>query len=186
MKLKELIKNLPGSHVIGNADIPVRGITYDSRQVGRDFIFAAVKGQHLDGRNFVKDALARGASAVILEEALEGLNAVQIVAPDAREAMARVAAAFYGEPCINMAIIGVTGTNGKTTITYLVESILRTAGFNAGVVGTINYRYKDKIFNAPHTTPEAPDLQRIFREMLDSGVTHCVMEVSSHSLAQKR
>ncbi|MEK7688663.1 MAG: UDP-N-acetylmuramoyl-L-alanyl-D-glutamate--2,6-diaminopimelate ligase [Deltaproteobacteria bacterium] len=186
MKLKELIKNLPGSHVIGNADIPVRGITYDSRQVGRDFIFAAVKGQHLDGRNFVKDALARGASAVILEETLEGLNAVQIVAPDAREAMARVAAAFYGEPCRNMTLIGVTGTNGKTTITYLVESILRTAGFNAGVVGTINYRYKDKIFNAPHTTPEAPDLQRIFREMLDSGVTHCVMEVSSHSLAQKR
>ncbi|MEK7842335.1 MAG: UDP-N-acetylmuramoyl-L-alanyl-D-glutamate--2,6-diaminopimelate ligase, partial [Deltaproteobacteria bacterium] len=186
MKLKELIKNLPGSHVIGNADIPVRGITYDSRQVGRDFIFAAVKGQHLDGRNFVKDALARGASAVILEETLEGLNAVQIVAPDAREAMARVAAAFYGEPCRNMTLIGVTGTNGKTTITYLVESILRTAGFNAGVVGTINYRYKDKIFNAPHTTPEAPDLQRIFREMLDSGVTHCVMEVSSHSLEQKR
>ena len=186
MKIKELIKILPGSHVIGNADIPVRGITYDSRQVGRDFIFAAVKGQHFDGRNFVKDALARGASAVILEEALGGLNAVQIVVPDAREAMALVAAAFYGEPCRNMTLIGVTGTNGKTTITYLVESILRTAGFNAGVVGTINYRYKDKIFNAPHTTPEAPDLQRIFREMLDSGVTHCVMEVSSHSLAQKR
>ncbi|MDP2681915.1 MAG: UDP-N-acetylmuramoyl-L-alanyl-D-glutamate--2,6-diaminopimelate ligase [Deltaproteobacteria bacterium] len=186
MKIKELIKNLPGSHVIGNADIPVRGITYDSRQVNRDFIFAAVKGQHLDGRAFVKDALARGASAVILEEAFGDLNAVQIIVPDAREAMASVAAAFYGEPCRNMTLIGVTGTNGKTTITYLVESILRTAGFNAGVVGTINYRYKDKIFNAPHTTPEAPDLQRIFRAMLDSGVTHCVMEVSSHSLAQKR
>ncbi|HKZ45941.1 MAG TPA: UDP-N-acetylmuramoyl-L-alanyl-D-glutamate--2,6-diaminopimelate ligase [Thermodesulfobacteriota bacterium] len=186
MKLKELLKNLPGSHVIGNADIPVRGITYDSRQVNRDFIFAAVKGQHLDGRAFVKDALARGASAVILEEAFGDLNAVQIIVPDAREAMARVAAAFYGEPCRNMTLIGVTGTNGKTTITYLVESILRTAGFNAGVVGTINYRYRDKIFNAPHTTPEAPDLQRIFRAMLDSGVTHCVMEVSSHSLAQKR
>lgn len=185
-KLSELIKDIYGKSIIGDIEIPIKGITYDSRQVGRDFIFAAVKGQHLDGHNFVKDALARGASAVILEEALGGLNAVQIVVPDAREAMARVAVAFYGEPCRNMAIIGVTGTNGKTTITYLVESILRTAGFNAGVVGTINYRYKDKMFNAPHTTPEAPDLQRIFREMLDTGVTHCVMEVSSHSLAQKR
>ncbi len=186
MNLKELIKNLPGSHVIGNADIPVRGIAYDSRQVGKDFIFVAVKGQHLDGRTFVNDALARGASAVILEEAFGELNAAQIIAPDARGAMAKLAALFYGEPCKNMTLIGVTGTNGKTTITYLVESILRTAGFNAGVVGTINYRYKVKIFNASYTTPEAPDLQRIFREMLDNGVTHCVMEVSSHSLAQKR
>ena len=185
-KLSELIKDIPGKSIIGATEIPIKGITYDSRQVGRDFIFAAVKGQHLDGRAFVKDALARGASAVILEEALGDINAVQIVVPDAREAMARVAAAFYGEPCRNMTLIGVTGTNGKTTITYLVESILSTAGFNAGVVGTINYRYKDKIFNAPHTTPEAPDLQSIFREMLDSGVTHCVMEVSSHALKQKR
>ncbi|MBI3399356.1 MAG: UDP-N-acetylmuramoyl-L-alanyl-D-glutamate--2,6-diaminopimelate ligase [Deltaproteobacteria bacterium] len=184
-KLSELIKDLPDKRIVGNSEIPIQGITYDSRQAGKDFIFAAIKGQHLDGARFIPDVVKKGGSAVLAEEAVS-TTATQVIVPDAREAMAKMSAIFYGEPSKHMALIGVTGTNGKTTATYLVESILRNAGFHAGVVGTVNYRYKDKIFNAPHTTPEAPDLQKIFKEMVDDGITHCVMEVSSHALSQKR
>lgn len=185
MKLSELINVLPNKRIIGNQDTSVHGIAYDSRQVVKNFIFVAIKGQHLDGARFVPDAVKKGASAVLVEEAVS-THATQIIVPDVREAMAKLSAAFYGEPSKHMTLIGVTGTNGKTTITYLVESILKNAGFYAGVVGTVNYRYKDKIFDAPHTTPESPDLQKIFKEMVDDGVTHCVMEVSSHALSQKR
>ena len=184
-KLSELINVLPNQRIIGNPDTSVQGIAYDSRQVVKNFIFVAIKGQHLDGARFVPDAVKKGASAVLVEEAVS-THATQIIVPDVREAMARLSAAFYGEPSKHMTLIGVTGTNGKTTITYLTESILKNAGFHAGVVGTVNYRYKGKIFDAPHTTPESPDLQKIFKEMLDDGVTHCVMEVSSHALSQKR
>ncbi|MBI3755409.1 MAG: UDP-N-acetylmuramoyl-L-alanyl-D-glutamate--2,6-diaminopimelate ligase, partial [Deltaproteobacteria bacterium] len=186
MKLSELIKDLPNKRIVGNPETPIQGIAYDSRQVDKDFLFAAIKGQHLDGHQFITDAINHGASAILAEKPVAGMDATQVIVPDVREAMAKLSALFYGEPCKNMTLIGVTGTNGKTTTTYLAESILKAAGFHAGVVGTINYRYGDKIFNAPHTTPESPDLQKIFKEMVDSGVTHCVMEVSSHSLAQKR
>ncbi|MBI5875385.1 MAG: UDP-N-acetylmuramoyl-L-alanyl-D-glutamate--2,6-diaminopimelate ligase [Deltaproteobacteria bacterium] len=195
MSLSELIKDLPNKRIVGNPETPIQGIAYDSRQVDKGFLFAAIRGQHLDGHQFITDAINRGASAVLAEKPTPpappllkgGIGGVtQVIVPDVREAMAKLAALFYGEPCKNMTLIGVTGTNGKTTTTYLAESILKAAGFHAGVIGTINYRYGDKIFNAPHTTPESPDLQKIFKEMVDSGVTHCVMEVSSHSLAQKR
>ena len=196
MKLSELIKYLPNKQIMGNLEIPIQGITYDSRRVSKDFLFAAIRGQHLDGSRFIPDAIKHGVSAILAEEPVTpsaspllkgGIGGVtQIIVPDVREAMAILAAAFYGEPSKKLTLLGVTGTNGKTTITYLVESILKAAGFNVGVVGTINYRYANKIVNAPHTTPEAPDLQNIFKQMVDNGVTHCIMEVSSHSLAQKR
>jgi UDP-N-acetylmuramoyl-L-alanyl-D-glutamate--2,6-diaminopimelate ligase len=196
MKLSELIKYLPNKQIMGNLEIPIQGITYDSRRVSKDFLFAAIRGQHLDGSRFIPDAIKHGVSAILAEEPVTpsaspllkgGIGGVtQIIVPDVREAMAILAAAFYGEPSKKLTLLGVTGTNGKTTITYLVESILKAAGFNVGVVGTINYRYANKIVNAPHTTPEAPDLQNIFKQMVDNGVTHCMMEVSSHSLAQKR
>ena len=196
MKLSELIRNLPTKRIVGNPDIPIQGIAYDSRRVSKDFLFAAIRGQHLDGSRFIPDAIKHGVSAILAEEPVippappllrGGIGGVaQIIVPDVREAMAILAAAFYGEPSKKLTLLGVTGTNGKTTITYLVESILKAAGFNVGVVGTINYRYANKIVNAPHTTPEAPDLQNIFKQMIDNGVTHCIMEVSSHSLAQKR
>ncbi|MBI5327918.1 MAG: UDP-N-acetylmuramoyl-L-alanyl-D-glutamate--2,6-diaminopimelate ligase [Deltaproteobacteria bacterium] len=176
---------MPSKRIVGNPEIPIEGIAYDSRQVGKDFLFAAIKGVHLDGAHFIHDAVKHGAAAILAEKAAD-TNITQVVVPDAREAMAKLSSLFYEEPSQKMTLIGVTGTNGKTTITYLVESIFRAAGFHAGVVGTINYRYADKIFNAPHTTPEAPDLQRVFKEMVDNNVTCCVMEVSSHSLAQKR
>jgi len=100
--------------------------------------------------------------------------------------MAALSARLYGDPSGSMTLVGVTGTNGKTTTTYLLESIFKEAGFKAGVIGTINYRYDGKVFPAPRTTPEAPELQRMLREMKDAGVTHCAMEVSSHALKQKR
>ena len=186
MRLSELIKNLPDKRVIGNADIPIAGIAYDSRRVDKGFIFVAISGQHLDGRSFINDAIGRGASVIVAEEAAADTDVTQVVVPDVRDAMARLSAAFYREPSRNMTLMGVTGTNGKTTITYLIESILSAAGCNVGVIGTVNYRYAGKTFSAPHTTPEAPDLNMILREMVDNGITHCAMEVSSHALAQKR
>lgn len=186
MRLSELIKNLPDKRVIGNADIPIAGIAYDSRRVDKGFIFVAISGQHLDGRSFISDAIGRGASVIVAGEAAADTGVTQVVVPDVRDAMARLSAAFYREPSRDMTLMGVTGTNGKTTITYLIESILSAAGCNAGVIGTVNYRYAGKTFSAPHTTPEAPDLNMILREMVDNGVTHCAMEVSSHALAQKR
>ena len=186
MRLSELIKNLPDKRVIGNADIPIAGIAYDSRRVGKGFIFVAISGQHLDGCSFISDAIGRGASVIVAGEAAADTGLTQVVVPDVRDAMARLSAAFYREPSRNMTLMGVTGTNGKTTITYLIESILSAAGCNVGVIGTVNYRYAGKTFSAPHTTPEAPDLNMILREMVDNGVTHCTMEVSSHALAQKR
>src|SRR3989304_4877783 len=184
MRLSELIKNLPDKRVIGNADIPIAGIAYDSRRVGKGFIFVAISGQHLDGRSFINDAIGRGASVIVAEEAAADTDVTQVVVPDVRDAMARLSAAFYREPSRNMTLMGVTGTNGKTTITYLIESILSAAGCNVGVIGTVNYRYAGKTFSAPHTTPEAPDLNMILREMVDNGITHCAMEVSFHALAQ--
>jgi len=194
-KLSEIIKNMPIKSIIGNPDTQIRGIAYDSRQIGKDFVFVAIKGQHLDGNKFIPDAVKSGASVVLVEEQpplspplIKGGKGevTQVIVPDVREAMAKLSAVFYGEPSKGMTLIGVTGTNGKTTTTYLIESILTSAGLNPGVIGTVNYRYNGSIFDAAHTTPEASDLQLIFRNMADSGVTHCVMEVSSHALAQKR
>lgn len=184
--LSEIINGIPDKKIIGCAETLINGIAYDSRQAGKGFLFVAIRGQRLDGHRFIADAVKRGASAVISEMPVVDMNITQVIVPDAREAMARAAVSFYGEPCKNMTLIGVTGTNGKTTTTYLIESMLKAAGLEAGVVGTINYRYRDTIVEAPHTTPESPDLQKIFKEMADGGTTHCVMEVSSHSLSQKR
>lgn len=190
MRLQALISNL-NCKVLGAADVDVTGICYDSRKVdkgspGSGVIFAAMPGEHVDGRAFVKDAVARGASCVLTGAPVSGVAAPQVVVEDVREALSIISSAFYGDPSSRLKIAGVTGTNGKTTTAYLLESIFKEAGFQAGVIGTVNYRYGGHIREAPHTTPQAPELQKILKEMADSGVTHCAMEVSSHALGQKR
>jgi UDP-N-acetylmuramoyl-L-alanyl-D-glutamate--2,6-diaminopimelate ligase len=186
VRLNDLTGVLEVSNIFGDKNISVDGITSDSREVREGFVFAALKGEKNDGHLFLQDAINRGAAAVLVERAVPGLSVTQIVVPDTRGALGMIADVFYGEPSNALFVIGVTGTNGKTTTTYLIESILNRAELITGVIGTISYRYGKKNIPALYTTPEAPEIHRLLRDMVDDGVTHCVMEVSSHALAQKR
>ncbi len=187
MNLKELLKDVPGLRVEGETEVDISGLAYSSKQVQPGFLFAALRGEKRDGHEFVGEALSRGARAVLSERPKPpDMKAVWIEAEDAREALALAAASFYGHPSLQMKVIGITGTKGKTTLTYLLESILGQAGFQPAVIGTINYRWPGRIVPAQRTTPEAPDLQRMMSEMLPLGVTHCLIEVSSHALDLKR
>ncbi|MEK6759843.1 MAG: UDP-N-acetylmuramoyl-L-alanyl-D-glutamate--2,6-diaminopimelate ligase [Deltaproteobacteria bacterium] len=187
MRLSELTATLR-CEVIGNGsiDAEVTGIAYDSRAVEKGYLFAAMPGEHVDGRGFVKAAVDKGASCLLALAPIPDTGVAQVIVPDIRAALSKVSDRFYRSPSKRLVLVGITGTNGKTTTTYLLESIIKEAGFNPGVIGTVNYRYGGKVFSAPHTTPQAPDLHRILADMAARGVTHCVMEVSSHSLEQRR
>lgn len=185
MKLKKLIEKLEHKSY-GFKDVEVTGISCDSRSVEKGNLFAALKGEHTDGGEFAKEAVEKGASSVLAGSRIKGIDVPQVIVDDMDKALAKTAVSFYREPSKGLKVVGITGTNGKTTAAYLIESILKEAGLSAGVVSTVNYRFGGKTLRAPFTTPQAPHLQRILREMTDSGVTHCVMEVSSHSLTQRR
>jgi UDP-N-acetylmuramoyl-L-alanyl-D-glutamate--2,6-diaminopimelate ligase len=187
LKLIDLISNLPVKEVLGNPEVEVKGLAYHSRAVQEGFLFAAIRGFREDGRRFIPDALSRGAGALLLDRAWEVRGtAAQVVVPDPREALARVSTAFYGYPSSFLTLIGITGTNGKTTTSYLIEAILQEDGKKVGVMGTVNYRYQGRVMPAPTTTPESLDLQENFQGMREAGVTHAVLEVSSHSLELQR
>ncbi|MCX5906363.1 MAG: UDP-N-acetylmuramoyl-L-alanyl-D-glutamate--2,6-diaminopimelate ligase, partial [Deltaproteobacteria bacterium] len=134
----------------------------------------------------IPEALSRGAQALVEKEWVDAPGVVQILVPDVREALARLAAAFYGDPSESMTLVGITGTNGKTTTSYLLESIVQEGGGKAGVIGTVNYRFADQVLPATTTTPESLDLQRNLAAMRQAGVTHAVLEVSSHALVMNR
>jgi UDP-N-acetylmuramoyl-L-alanyl-D-glutamate--2,6-diaminopimelate ligase len=190
MKLGELVQTLerPSTRATDRLDKEVQDIAYDSRKVRAGSLFVAVRGFHSDGHQFILQAVQKGAVAVIAEH--EGGPAAgsvpQIIVGDSRRALALLADAFYGHPSRRLSLIGITGTNGKTTTTYLVKSIIEAAGKTAGLIGTIDYRVGDTVYPAPNTTPESLDLQRLLAEMAGLGATYCVMEVSSHALALGR
>jgi UDP-N-acetylmuramoyl-L-alanyl-D-glutamate--2,6-diaminopimelate ligase len=187
MKISALLNRLSPRRIEGSPDTVITGLYHDSRKVTAGGAFFALRGATTDGHRFIDDALGRGARAVFMEEERSlPPGAVGIVVDDARQAMGKVAAAFYGHPTAGMPVVGVTGTNGKTTVTYLLESILRAAGKNPAVLGTINYRFGDRQIPAPHTTPESVDLFQFFSEFRRLGATSVVMEVSSHALDQQR
>ena len=163
------------------------GVTYDSRQVSPGTVFVALRGLKMDGAEFAQQAIAAGAAAVVSERAAVGLVGVPwITVADARLALAYLAAEFNGHPSHQMRVVGITGTNGKTTTGYLLSAILEAAGIKCGLMGTVLYRVGDRDFAATRTTPEAPDVQGFMREMLRSGCEACVMEVTSHALALRR
>jgi UDP-N-acetylmuramoyl-L-alanyl-D-glutamate--2,6-diaminopimelate ligase len=184
MKLSTLTDRLTVLSPTGGkrfGDPEITAICYDSRKAVPGSLFVAVEGLALDGHRFIPDALSRGAVAVVCSQPLTA-DALVVRVADSRMALAQLACRFYGQPSREMTLVGVTGTNGKTTVTYLLEQMLTQAGKRPGVVGTINYRYADQVFDNPVTTPESLELQAIFRQMADAGVTHAVMEVSSHAL----
>lgn len=186
MRLSELTETLECEVIGGGIDADVTGIAYDSRAVEKGDLFAALPGEHVDGKGYAKAAVEKGASCVLALAAIPDIRVPQVIVSDIRAALSKVSDRFYRSPSKRLVLVGITGTNGKTTTTYLLESIIKEAGFNPGVIGTVNYRYGGKVFSAPHTTPQAPDLHRILADMASRGVTHCVMEVSSHSLEQRR
>ena len=159
----------------------VRSLHYRSQEVRPGGVFVAMRGASADGHDFVDDAVDRGAVAVVVERPVAARAAV-VQVPDSRRALAELAAAFYGRPSEDMTVVAVTGTNGKTTTSYLVESILAQAGHRTGVIGTINYRFAGHSFANPVTTPESLDLQRILADMRAAGVGHAVLEASSHAI----
>jgi UDP-N-acetylmuramoyl-L-alanyl-D-glutamate--2,6-diaminopimelate ligase len=177
----------PDARASAGADVACSGITHDSRRVVPGAIFVAVRGLKSDGTAFIPDALAAGAAAIVAEAPPAQPGAVPwVVVRDARLAMALLAAEFFGHPSREMRVIGVTGTNGKTTTSYLVNAIFEAAGIPCGLMGTVTYRVGDRSFDATRTTPEATEVQELLRQMASAGSGACVMEVSSHALALKR
>jgi UDP-N-acetylmuramoyl-L-alanyl-D-glutamate--2,6-diaminopimelate ligase len=218
MKLRELVKSieqycdkssvarksssLPGKRqkkiepVPVGFDVPVRGISCNSKTVRKDFVFIAVAGASQNGNMFIQEALHRGASAVIFKPTpgpgsfvpalTSEKKAVFIEVTDTRKAAARLAAEFYHHPSTKMKITGITGTNGKTTVSYLIEAILKESGNVPAVIGTVNYRFPGCRISSKNTTPGPLELQAMFDTMVRRGVDNCVMEVSSHALDQER
>ncbi|HUR35055.1 MAG TPA: UDP-N-acetylmuramoyl-L-alanyl-D-glutamate--2,6-diaminopimelate ligase [Vicinamibacterales bacterium] len=169
------------------AAVTVTGIAHDSRRVEPGHVFVALRGQHADGAQFVTEARQRGAVAIVSQEAPAPADAAGWAqVSDARLALACLAAAFHGQPSEKMQVVGITGTNGKTTTAYLVSSIFEAAGVKCGLLGTVAYRVGAETREATRTTPEAPDVQALLAEMVDRGCGACVMEVSSHALALRR
>lgn len=187
MKLEQVLQNIPNLKVEGKVDVEIAGLTYSSHLVQPGFLFAALQGKKADGNEFIAESLNRGARAILSEKPRPGhLDVTWVEASDAREALALAAANFHRHPSLQMKVIGVTGTKGKTTFTYILEAILRRAGFKPAVIGTINYRWVGQVIPAERTTPEAPDLQKMMQDMVSQGTTHCLIEVSSHALDLKR
>src|SRR2546425_8796288 len=187
MKLRELLKGCSIRAVAGDVDVDILGLAYDSREVFPGFVFCAIRGTRMDGNDFVPKAIVRGAVAVVsASPPIPSLRMPWIQVEDERAALAGMAGNFFDHPTGKLHLIGITGTNGKTTTTYLVESILNAANRPAAVLGTIEYRGPGFGFAAERTTPEAPDLEKLFKQVVDAGWEHAVMEVSSHAIEMKR
>ncbi|MGD0568131.1 MAG: UDP-N-acetylmuramoyl-L-alanyl-D-glutamate--2,6-diaminopimelate ligase [Candidatus Sulfotelmatobacter sp.] len=180
---------LDGAEVLAQSGDPgVSGVEYDSRRVKPGCVFVAMRGESSDGNKFIDQAITAGAVAVVTDSAAEKPRpgVAWAVVPQGRRALARISANFYKKPAERIAITGITGTNGKSTTAFLLEAILTAAGRKSALIGTIEYHVAGKVLPAPHTTPEALELNRIFSEALGHGATEAIMEVSSHALAQER
>ncbi|MED5020313.1 UDP-N-acetylmuramoyl-L-alanyl-D-glutamate--2,6-diaminopimelate ligase [Paenibacillus chibensis] len=185
MKLNELASTLTIAQIIGNGDITITGLQTDSRKVAPGDLFICLPGYTVDGHDYAAKAAEQGAAALVVERQLD-IDLPQVIVKDSRYAMAVMADAFFGSPSSHMKMIGVTGTNGKTTTTYLIEKMMNDHGVNTGLIGTIQMRYGGRTFPMSGTTPEALELQRSLDDMSAGGVQCCVMEVSSHALEQGR
>ncbi len=187
-KLSQLLKGLRASCPV-HQDVEISLVTADSRQVQPGALFVAIAGLQVDGRQFIPGAMAAGASALVVQEGCElvdEINVPVVYVANSRQALGQIVANFHGCPAEKMTMVAITGTNGKTTCCYLLEAIIRQAGGEPGVIGTVNYRYAGRQLPASHTTPDPEALQPILADMAAEGVTHVIMEVSSHSLVQDR
>jgi UDP-N-acetylmuramoyl-L-alanyl-D-glutamate--2,6-diaminopimelate ligase len=187
MQLSEILKGVETLGRKGKQDGDVLSVCYDSGRCSPGSLFTAIAGLKTDGHLYIENALQQGALFVVHERDFNpppGVTAIRV--RDSRRALGQIGRNFFRDPSSSLCLIAVTGTNGKTTTTYLLESILANAGHKVGVIGTVNYRYGQTVVPAPNTTPESFEMQRILREMVDNGVTHCIAEVSSHALDLRR
>jgi UDP-N-acetylmuramoyl-L-alanyl-D-glutamate--2,6-diaminopimelate ligase len=195
MILQRLLKGLNARRITGVLTADIKGIAYDSRLVCKYFIFVALRGFSVDGHRYINEAINRGATAIVGEDAVDktvaqeftaGQKSAYIEVADSREALALIAAAFYGYPSRSLSLVGITGTNGKTTTSYITKNIIEAGGKKAGLIGTIRYMTGDRTGVAVNTTPESLDLQRYLGEMVSNKMDYAVVEVSSHALSLKR
>lgn len=188
MKLTDIIEYINPKEVINQQEVEINNVSYNSKSVKQGDIFVCLVGEHTDGHNYAKNAQENGASAILAEKKLDDINIPTLIVEDTKYSMAKVASLLNNFPSKELNFIGVTGTNGKTTVTHLIETILEKTGRNCGLIGTLGQRlnsnegYKD----AKHTTPQSPELQQTLRKMSDSNIDSVVMEVSSHALEQYR
>ncbi|MBF0520338.1 MAG: UDP-N-acetylmuramoyl-L-alanyl-D-glutamate--2,6-diaminopimelate ligase [Nitrospirae bacterium] len=191
MNISEVLGRIKVREIDGSLTRTANGVTYDSRKVQPGNMFFAIKGEHSDGHNYIADAVKNGASSVIYEddisiEPYSGKDVLFVRVEDVRLALGYISANHYGDPSTHLNLTGITGTNGKTSTSYILKSILEANAKDVGLIGTVAYMIKDKVHTAGHTTPESPEFQMYLSEMYKAGCTHVVTEVSSHALSQRR
>ena len=189
MILKELLKGVTYTELKGSNECEISGLTYDSRTMSEDYCFFAVSGTVVDGHNFIAKAIEGGAAAVVCERIPEEVAELEcnfVVVEDSNLAMGTIASNFYGNPSHELKVVGVTGTNGKTTIATLLYDLVQSMGYKAGLISTVVYKVGAKSIESTHTTPDAIRLNAMMREMVDEGCDYCFMECSSHAIVQQR
>jgi UDP-N-acetylmuramoyl-L-alanyl-D-glutamate--2,6-diaminopimelate ligase len=186
MQLKNLLAAISPREIIGPIDRAVESIAYDSRRVQKHSLFVALRGEKSDGHQFIGQALEKGATVIVTEHEEKHARATCVVVPSTREALADLAAAFYERPARHLKLAAVTGTNGKTTTTFLIKHICEKAGLRCGLIGTVRYEIGERVLPATRTTPESLDLQELLAQMANAGCRAAAMEVSSHALVQER
>src|SRR5438874_2757908 len=186
MQLKTLAGAIPVRQVIGPLDRTVESIAYDSRRVQKNGLFVALRGEKNDGHEFIGHAIEKGATVIVAEREEKNARATCVVVENTRRALADLAATFYGRPAQRLKLAAVTGTNGKTTTTFLIKHICEKAGLRCGLIGTVRYEIGERILPATRTTPESLDLQELLAQIANAGCRAAAMEVSSHALAQER
>ena len=187
MKLKDLLRGIPVLSATADPDLDIGGVSYDSRATKPGDLFVAMKGFAVDGHTFIGKAAAAGAAAVLCQDVPEGTEIPYVQVADSRRTLAEVGANYFGHPADDMTMVAVTGTNGKTTTTYLLKAILeQAAGAKVGLIGTNQNMIGGEVIPTERTTPESFEVQRLFARMRDAGCTHVVMEVSSHALVLDR
>ena len=187
MRINELLKNIE-CDIVNNNNIDIKHITFDSRNIEADTLFVAQVGVHVDGHNYIASAIEKGAVAVVCEQMPETIapNVVYIKTADSNKALGYIASNFYNNPSTKLKLIGITGTNGKTTTVTLLHQMFRQIGYHTGLISTIVNKIDEKEIPSTHTTPDAINLNKLLWQMVDNGCEYCFMEVSSHSIVQNR
>src|SRR5438270_1104770 len=185
MQLKTLAAAISPRQIIGPVDRVVESIAYDSRRVQRDGLFVALRGEKTDGHQFIDQAIEKGAMVIVTEREVQSPRATCLVVENTRAALADLAGTFYQHPDRRLKLAAVTGTNGKTTTTFLIKHICEKAGLRCGLIGTVRYEIGERVLPAARTTPESLDLQELLAQIANAGCRAAAMEVSSHSLAQE-
>lgn len=186
MQLKTLAAAIPTKEINGPLEREIEGIYYDSRRVQKNGLYVAVRGAKVDGHQFIDQAIERGATALVVERPETHARATTLVVADSRAALADLAFTFYKKPALSLKMAGITGTNGKTTTTFLLKHICDSAGLRSGLIGTVRYQIGERILPATRTTPESADLQELLAQMVGAGCKAAIMEVSSHAITQER